>query len=129
MGFEVKGVDELVAGFTSAFKINERAKFHLVKWGGALKSEIASRAPGTNYPGSIKLGSPRSTAGGVQIEVSSDRPDAFRKERGFHSKDSRGRTYQAPGLQRDGKKHFEPGLDAIAEAFAASLAELAANPE
>lgn len=109
---------------TAARTIAERAKVRMARWGAQLKTEIAAKAPGTNYPATIKLSGPRRAGSVVGVEVSTDRPDAFRKERGLHRSDSRGRTYRAAGLQRDGQKHFGPGFAAVAPQFEADMRSL-----
>lgn len=99
----------------------EMTKFRVAKWGGTLRTEIASRAPGANYPGTIKMRGPRAGGALVTVEVYTDRPDGFRKERGLHKPDSKGRNYTAPGLQRDGQQHFGPAFAVIAPQFEADM--------
>ncbi len=118
--------NELAAQFDAeARNVVEKAKFRVAKWGGQLRTETARLAPGSNYPSTIKMRGPRAGGSIVTVEVYTDRDDGFRKERGLHRPDAKGRNYTAPSLQRDGKKHFEPAFDVIAPQFEADMQNLA----
>lgn len=74
---------------------------------------VLSRAPQRTgrYKSTIKL-RVILTPGGARAEVYSDHPAAWRLERGFHSTDSRGRTYHQAG-----RPHFAPGAAGASDNF------------
>ena len=97
-----------------------QARATVLHHGSRLHSAIVSRAPGTNYPGTIRM-EPVARGGFVGIGVGTDRDDGFRREMGFHGRDRRGRMIE----DNSGQPHFSTGFDAVADDFVAAMERLA----
>ena len=114
--FDISEAVALAAHFQAAgVAAPERASAIVRHYGGLLHTAVVARAPGTNYPDTIKLENvSRGSFAGVS--VTTDRPDGFRRELGFHGLDSKRRMYNQAGTP-----HFGPGFAAVAPAFEAAL--------
>lgn len=96
-----------------------KAQTTVIHYGARLHSAVVSRAPGTSYPGTIRI-EPVTRGSFAGVGVGTDRRDGFRREMGFHGRDSRGRTYS-----QSGQAHFSTGFDAVAGDFEQAMIRLA----
>lgn len=119
MSIDASSALALAAEFeTVGAALPAEAQSLVLHYGALLHAAIVSRAPGTNYPGTIGIqGFARGPI--VGIAVGTDRLDGFRREIGYHGQDRLGRHYS-----ESGHAHFAPGFAEVEPDFLAATARL-----